>query len=105
MQRLRWSPHSLQASAASARLPWLAPQRISRASVAMMVVRIDMSPVVERSPPGEASAETHSLALRARRLVERRAQALRKLDRVVVGPEVHEDQARLLGQHVTVDRG
>jgi hypothetical protein len=34
-------------------------------------------------------------ALRARRLVERGAQAVGKLDRVIVRPEVHEEQARL----------
>ena len=38
-------------------------------------------------------------------LVERRAQALRELHRVVVGPEMHEEQARLLVQHVAVQGG
>ena len=38
----------------------------------------------------------------ARGLVDRGAQATGELDRVIVGPEVHEDQPRLLGQHVAV---
>src|SRR6267154_2914274 len=36
-----------------------------------------------------------ALALGARGLVERGAQAARELDRVIVGPEVHEDQPLL----------
>src|SRR5262249_26910022 len=43
-------------------------------------------------------------ALRACRLIERRAQSLRELHRVVVRPEVQEEQPRLLVQHVAVDR-
>ena len=39
-----------------------------------------------------------SSALRARGLVERGAQPLGELHRVVIGPEVHEDQPRLLGR-------
>src|ERR1043166_8320181 len=45
------------------------------------------------------------LALRARGLVDRRTQPLRQFDCVVVGPEVHEDEAWLLGQHVAVNGG
>src|SRR5262249_27714511 len=43
-------------------------------------------------------------ALRARRLVEGGAQSLGKLYGVVIGPEVHEEQPRLLVEHVAVDR-
>src|SRR3954447_3446809 len=42
-------------------------------------------------------------AFRAGRLIERRTQPLGELDRVVVRPEVHEDQPRLFGQHVAVN--
>src|ERR1051326_6224830 len=37
-------------------------------------------------------------------LVEGRAQAAGELERVVVGPEMHEEQARLLIEHVAVQR-
>src|SRR5262249_61061728 len=43
-------------------------------------------------------------ALRARRLVEGRAQSLGKLYGVVIGPKVHEEEPRLLVEHVTMDR-
>src|SRR5262249_27259528 len=43
-------------------------------------------------------------ALRARRLVDCDAQSLGKLYGVVIGPEVHEEQPRLLVEHVAVDR-
>src|SRR5262245_31438915 len=44
-------------------------------------------------------------ALRARRLVEHGAQSLGKLHGVVIGPEVQEEEEpRLLGEHVAVDR-
>jgi hypothetical protein len=43
-------------------------------------------------------------ALRARGLVERGPQSLGELHGVVVGPEVHEDETGLLGEHVAVDR-
>src|SRR5437660_1043704 len=43
-------------------------------------------------------------ALRACCLVERGTEPLRKLHRVVVRPEVQEEQPRLLVQHVAVDR-
>ena len=46
-----------------------------------------------------------SSALRARGLVECGAQSLGELDGVVIGPEVHEDEPRLLGEHVAVHRG
>src|SRR4029453_1722193 len=46
-----------------------------------------------------------SSALRARGLVEGGAQALAGLPPIVIGPEVHEDQPRLLVEHVAVDRG
>src|SRR3954469_19775450 len=45
-----------------------------------------------------------SSALRARGPVEGGAQSLGELDCIVVGPEVHEDETRLLGQHVAVHR-
>src|SRR4051812_2786295 len=38
------------------------------------------------------------------RLVERRPQSPRQLQRVVMRPKMHEDQPRLLGQHVAMDR-
>ena len=46
-----------------------------------------------------------SLALCAGRLVERGAQPLGELDGVVIGPEMHEEQPRLLVQHVAVVGG
>src|SRR5215471_15907806 len=45
-----------------------------------------------------------SSALRARRLVDCGAQSLGELYGVVIGPEVHEEQPRLLVEHVAVDR-
>ena len=38
------------------------------------------------------------------RLVERRPDTLGKLYGVIVGPEMHEEHARLLDQHMTVER-
>jgi hypothetical protein len=38
-------------------------------------------------------------------LVKRSAQAAGQLDGLVVGPEVHEDQARLFGEHVAMQGG
>src|SRR4051794_37135768 len=49
--------------------------------------------------------ETESLALSACRLVDGGAQSLGKLQCIVVGPEMQEEQPRLLVQHVAVDRG
>src|SRR5882757_1003485 len=46
-----------------------------------------------------------TLDLRARRLVERGAQSPGKLQCVVIGPEMKEEQPRLLVQHVAVDCG
>src|SRR5258706_8500495 len=46
-----------------------------------------------------------TLALCARRLVERGAQSLGKLQGIVIGPEMKEEQPRLLIQHVAMDRG
>src|SRR5215207_492222 len=46
--------------------------------------------------------ETISAPL-ARSLFESSAQALRQFDRIVVGPEMHEDQSRLFAQHVAVN--
>src|SRR5215510_2602454 len=43
-------------------------------------------------------------ALCARRLVERGAQPLGELHGVIIGPEVHEEQPRLLVEHVAVHR-
>src|SRR3954452_3714929 len=43
-------------------------------------------------------------ALCSGRLVERGTQARGELDRVVVRPEMHEDEPRLLVEHVAVDR-
>ena len=57
------------------------------------------APVLEgcaAARPRRASREASALG--ACRLVERRAQALGELDRVVVRPEVHEDDPRLLGR-------
>src|SRR6266481_2361459 len=45
-----------------------------------------------------------ALALRARRLVQCGAQSLGKLQCIVVGPEMQEEESRLLVQHVAVDR-
>src|SRR3977135_3097242 len=38
-------------------------------------------------------------------LIQRRAQSSGELNRIVIGPEMKEDQPRLLVQHVAVDRG
>src|SRR5882757_6595027 len=46
----------------------------------------------------------HHLAFRACRFVERGTQALGELDRVVIRPEMHEEEPRLFVQHVTVER-
>src|SRR5215469_4233160 len=43
-------------------------------------------------------------ALAARRLVERGTQAFRELECIVIGPEVQEEQPRLLVEHVAVNR-
>ena len=43
-------------------------------------------------------------ALGARGLVERGAQSLGELQCIVIGPEMQEEQPRLLIQHVAVDR-
>src|ERR1700736_1761142 len=43
-------------------------------------------------------------ALRACGLVESSAQPAGKLQRVVIGPEMHEEQPRLLVEHVAVER-
>src|SRR5262249_27017488 len=73
-------------------------------------------PVHRSLPPfvraGAARTETHLAssgpstvsALRDGRLVERRANALGELHRVVVRPEVHEEHPRLLVEHVAMDR-
>src|SRR6516162_9554533 len=44
-------------------------------------------------------------AFAARRLVECRAQSLGQLHGIVVCPEMHEEQPRLLVEHMAVDRG
>src|SRR5258708_5019364 len=77
---------------------------IAVAMVNLMVksLRLRRTPV---SAAGNERPSWRDLALGAGGLVERGAQALGELDGVVIGPEVHEDQARLLGQHVAVDRG
>src|SRR5262249_27662180 len=46
-----------------------------------------------------------SLSAASGGLIKRGPQALGELQGVVVSPEVHEDQPRLLGQHVAMDRG
>ena len=43
-----------------------------------------------------------ALIVGGRHLVQRGSQPLSKFDRVVVGPEVHKEQPRLLGQHMIV---
>jgi hypothetical protein len=43
-------------------------------------------------------------ALRACGLVQRGSKCLGQLYRVVIGPEMHEADPRLLGKHVVVDR-
>src|SRR5262249_37020266 len=45
------------------------------------------------------------LALYACRLVERRAQTAGELERVVIRPEMHEEEPRLLPEHVAVHGG
>src|SRR6516162_8982495 len=44
------------------------------------------------------------LTARARGLVERGTQPLGELERIVIGPEMQEEESRLLVQHVAVDR-
>src|ERR1043165_6817248 len=89
-QACRLSRQILQESAGAARTSLIANARMNGAS----------RPAMEQTRAIGSAA----LALRARRLVERGAQAPGELDRIVVGPKMHEDQARLLGQHVAVDR-
>src|SRR5205809_7972794 len=50
-----------------------------------------------------ASGPSTVSVLRDRSLLERGAQPLGKLDRVVVRPEMHEEHSRLLGEHVAMD--
>src|SRR4029078_1902923 len=61
----------------------------------------------DRSPPsGQARGQAfrdHALALRARRLVQRSAQSASQLQGVIGRPEMHENETRLLGQHVAVN--
>src|SRR3984893_13286272 len=56
-----------------------------------------------RPPPLESEVSLGS-ALRASSLVERGAQSACKLQRVVIGPEVHEEKPRLLVEHVAMKR-
>jgi hypothetical protein len=54
--------------------------------------------------PSSACAPCSVLALGACRLVESGAEAFGELQGVVIGPEVKKDQARLLGQHMAMNR-
>ena len=45
------------------------------------------------------------LVFRKGRLVERGSQAVGQFGCVIVGPEVHKKETRLLGKHVTADWG
>src|SRR5882757_6312284 len=56
------------------------------------------------SPQAMHLRNSRRSALRARCLIEGRAQAPGLLQGVVICPEVKEDDSRLLRQHVTVDR-
>src|SRR6266849_5944249 len=90
-----WSLHTLQldccACAAS-----LVPSKL--ASTSSVIAKILMTRVL-------SVLKRQSLALRARRLVERGAQSPGKLQGVVIGPEMKKEQPWLLIQHVAVDRG
>ena len=55
-----------------------------------------------RAPPLFLVFSWCVLARRARGLVKRRANALGKLESIIVRPKVHEEQARLFGEHVAV---
>src|SRR5206468_10100778 len=55
------------------------------------------------APPYAVPMDARS-ALGDGRLVERRPNALGKLQRIVVRPKMHEEDTRLFGQHVTVER-
>ncbi len=66
-------------------------------------------PAFERYPPPAVAAESDAGAAPHQLLVlavlsSAAPQALRQLHRIVVGPEVHEEQPRLLVQHVAVQR-
>src|SRR5262249_30069937 len=41
----------------------------------------------------------------SRSLTERRTQPARELERVIIGPEVHEEETRLLNEHVAMQGG
>src|SRR5215471_10085077 len=90
MQARCWSRHCLQASAAAASATEEAPL-------------VPSSTAITRTTRIAISSSLLS-ASRARRFIEGGAQTLGQLQRVVVCPKVHEDQARLLGQHMAVDR-
>src|SRR6266511_517952 len=104
MQAFCWSRHCLQAFDCSARAAWLVLQKPSSTSVRTATARMTVS-FQCCGGPARQPRRRNGLALRARGLVECGAQSLGKLQRVVVCPEVQEDEPRLLGQHVAVDRG
>src|SRR6266852_1279987 len=103
MQAFWCSRHCLQAFDCSARAAWLVPQKPSSTSVTTATARMTVS--FQCCDGGRLDNPATGLALRARGLVECGAQSAGELQGVVVRPEVQEDEPRLLGQHVAVDRG
>src|SRR5215211_5141527 len=102
MQARCWSRHCLQASACAARAVPVLPKP-SSTSTSMMMLRVTTSSrYLQRDTCSEA-ANTWSASC-ARRLVQCLPQSFRKLQRVLVRPEMHEDQPWLLGQHMAVNR-
>src|SRR5438046_8940783 len=95
MQACCCSLHTLQFDcwACAARL---APQKaasISSTNAKILMIRFPLG------------VETVKLGLRARCLVERGAQSPGKFQRIVMGPEMKEEQSRLFVQHVAMDGG
>src|SRR5436305_729413 len=76
-----------------------AAQKASRKKQSIALVFTDALPSSRRE-----RGSLLRLTLRDVHTVERGAQAPRQLLRVVVGPEVHEEEARAFGQHVAVQR-
>src|SRR6266545_4813283 len=100
MQAFCWSRHCWQAFDCSARAVLLVPQKPSSTSMTTATARMTVS----FQCCGRRTLDTPPLALRARGLVECGAQSAGELQGVVVRPEVQEEEPRLLGQHVAMDR-
>src|SRR3954466_5170329 len=117
MQARCWSAHTLQLDCwASTAL--LVPKRpTSISSVIAKILMMRCLSVLKRKASFRSDRRLHAVMVRgfrlfkltldllARGLVECGAQSPRKLQGVVIGPEMHEEQPRLLVQHMAVQRG